>query len=60
MAERAAELRSAYPLRTPDAVQLAAAMMGGADVFITNDRRFRAISEIEILIFDDWAKEQQV
>jgi predicted nucleic acid-binding protein len=59
LAEKAAELRSAYPLRTPDAVQLAAAISGGADLFITNDRRFKAITEIEVLIFDDWAKEQQ-
>ena len=28
-------------LRTPDAIQLATAIIGGADVFITNDRKLR-------------------
>ena len=56
LAERAAELRSLYPLRTPDAIQLAAAILGGADLFITNDRRFMSVREIRVLIFDDWVE----
>ena len=30
-------------LRTPDAIQLATAIVGGADVFITNDRKLKGL-----------------
>jgi predicted nucleic acid-binding protein len=57
IAEKAASLRARYSLRTPDAIQVATALTGGAEVFITNDRKLAAISEIEVVIFDDWAKQ---
>lgn len=35
----AAHLRATYPLRTPDALQLAAALSNRCSAFVTNDRR---------------------
>lgn len=37
VAERAADLRARYNLRTPDALQLAAALETGCQAFLTND-----------------------
>jgi predicted nucleic acid-binding protein len=53
VAEIAAELRAKYGVRTPDALQLAAAVQAGATGFITNDRRLEAIKELEIGVLDD-------
>jgi predicted nucleic acid-binding protein len=57
VAEKAASLRAKYSLRTPDAIQIAAALSVGAEVFITNDRKLAVVSEIEVVIFDDWMKD---
>lgn len=53
-ARRAAELRAAHRLAPVDAVQIAACLERQATVFITNDRRLRRVSEIEILMLDDF------
>ena len=54
IAERAGRLRGRYPpLRTIDAVQIAAALYVGADAFITNDVKLRRIREVRILILKD-------
>ena len=37
IAEKAAELRAAYSLRTPDCIQIATAIAAGATSFLTND-----------------------
>jgi len=39
IADEAAQLRSRYGLRTPDAIQLATAISAGASSFLTNDTR---------------------
>lgn len=52
-AELAANLRARYGLRTPDALQLAAAVTQGCDAFLSNDIRLRRITEIPVLIVDD-------
>jgi len=49
IAERAAQLRAKYSLRTPDAIQLAAAIESGADYFLTNDLRLKAVAEVRIV-----------
>ena len=54
VAEIAAELRAKYGVRTPDALQLAAAVQAGATGFITNDRRLEAVKELEIGVLDDF------
>jgi predicted nucleic acid-binding protein len=49
VAEQAAILRGKYSLRTPDAIQLAASIDSAADVFLTNDLRLKAISEVDVV-----------
>ena len=44
IADRAARLRADYRLRTPDALQLAAALDSGCDAFLCNDRDLRRVS----------------
>jgi predicted nucleic acid-binding protein len=52
-AEQAARLRAAYRLKTPDAIQLAAALQSGCDAFLTNDLSFRRVRELKPLILAD-------
>lgn len=44
----AARIRRKYGFRTPDAIQLATAVVYGADVFVTNDKRLKKFEEIEV------------
>ncbi|MGI9036289.1 MAG: type II toxin-antitoxin system VapC family toxin [Pyrinomonadaceae bacterium] len=53
IAGRAAELRSKYNLRTPDALQIATALENGCDSFLCNDNGLKRISEIQILVLDN-------
>jgi len=53
LAVRAAELRAKYNLRTPDAIQVAAAIENKADYFLTNDTRLKAITEIGCIILPE-------
>lgn len=53
MAKRAASLRAQYNLRTPDALQLAAALESGCQVFLTNDVQLKRVTELRVLILDD-------
>lgn len=57
LAEAAAQLRAKYNLRTPDAIQMATAIRRGADVFITNDFRFKAVKEIDVIVLEDYKAE---
>jgi len=45
----AAQLRAATGVRTPDALQLVAALGAGCTAFVTNDRRLPAIPGLKIL-----------
>jgi predicted nucleic acid-binding protein len=45
----AARLRAATRVRTPDALQLAAASQAGCPVFLTNDRRLPAVPGMRIV-----------
>lgn len=49
IAVRSAELRARYGLKTPDAVQLATAMVAGCDAFLTNDSDLSRVSEIRVI-----------
>lgn len=51
-AETAADLRARYNLRTPDALQLAAALRRGCDAFLTNDASLQRVSELRVLVLD--------
>jgi len=50
VAERAADLRSTYRLRPPDALQAAACLVEGADAFITNDARMKVLPDMDVII----------
>lgn len=45
----AAQLRSVAGVRTPDALQLAAALAGGCTAFLTNDRRLPPLAGLRII-----------
>lgn len=53
IAERAAELRAKYNLRTPDALQIAAALENNCDAFLCNDKDLKKVTEINVLILDE-------
>jgi predicted nucleic acid-binding protein len=52
----AAQLRALHPsLRTPDAIQISAALSGGCSVLLTNDRDMPAVPGLRILQFREFA-----
>lgn len=53
IADKAAALRAAYNLRTPDAMQLATGIISGCHGFLTNDRKLLRVTEISVLVLDD-------
>jgi len=53
IAERAADLRARYNLRTPDALQIAAALAAGCDAFLTNDAALKRVSELRVLVLEE-------
>ena len=53
IAQKAAEIRAAYNLRTPDSIQIATAIVKGADLLITNDKNWQRITEIAVVVLDD-------
>lgn len=59
VADRAARLRAEHRLKTPDAVQAAAAISHGATGFICNDSAFEKVAEIECLVIDDHVSRKQ-
>lgn len=50
-----ARLRAAVGLRLPDAIHIASALIAGCEVFLTNDRRLRAVSGLEVLLLSEVA-----
>ena len=52
----AAELRAAYRVRTPDALQVAAALTQRCSAFVTNDRAMPAVPGLRILQLADYAR----
>lgn len=53
VADRAAAFRARYRLTTPDAIQVATALLHGAVRFYGNDKALRRIKEIECVVLDD-------
>jgi predicted nucleic acid-binding protein len=52
----AAQLRAVHAsLRSPDAIQISAALSGGCSAFLTNDRDLPAIPGLQILQLEDFA-----
>lgn len=55
IAEAAGKLRGFYSfLKIVDAVQVAAALDVGADVFVTNDAKLKQVKEIRVLALKDY------
>ena len=55
ISERAAQLRAQHQwLRTPDAIQIATALERGAEILVTNDERWKRLSEIEVPVLKDY------
>ena len=55
IAQKAAEIRANYQFRTPDAIQLAAALQGNATFFLTNDLNLKKFNEIKVIGVEDLA-----
>ena len=53
IAMEAARLRAVHKLKIPDAIQLATALVNGADAFITNDDSFKRIDQIKVIVLHD-------
>ena len=53
ISERAALLRAKHGLRTPDAIQLATALVSKADCFLTNDPALKKVKEVKVIVLDD-------
>lgn len=55
VSDLAAAWRARYGWRLPDAVQVASAVLGGAQVFVTNDRRLKQAAEfIPVIVLRDF------
>lgn len=54
LARRAIQLRAQHGIRVPDALQVSAALEHEATVFITNDRRLKKVTELPVLVLDDY------
>ena len=54
VAESAADLRSRYGIRLPDACQVAVALEAKASHFLTNDKRLRCVRELKVIILEDY------
>jgi len=53
IAEEASQLRAAYNLRTPDAIQMATAIRQGASFFLTNDARLPSLPGLAVLVLEE-------
>ncbi|MEZ4667866.1 MAG: PIN domain-containing protein [Anaerolineae bacterium] len=53
IAERAAELRARYGLKTPDAMQVATCLEMNCDALVTNDLGLKRVSELRVLVLDE-------
>lgn len=52
----AAQLRAVFPVKTPDALQLAAALAAGCTVYLTNDRAVPRVPGLRVLQLRDYAR----
>lgn len=53
VAEKGAELRAKYGIRTPDALQVASAIENQATIFLSNDHKLKKIKEIETVVLEE-------
>jgi predicted nucleic acid-binding protein len=53
IADHAVELQAHHHLKTPDAIQLGTAVACGADYIVTNDKEWRRVEEISVVMVED-------
>jgi len=56
IAQKASDLRAIERIKSPGAIQLSTAILNGATAFLTNDKIFERVKEIDILILDKFLK----
>jgi predicted nucleic acid-binding protein len=54
VSEMSSKLRAKYSIKTPDAIQIAVGLVYGAEKFITNDPALKKVSDINVLVLDDF------
>nr|WP_201280409.1 PIN domain-containing protein [Hassalia byssoidea] len=54
LAINAAEIRARYNLQLPDAFQITVALAAGCEAFLTNDVTFKRVTELRVLVLDDF------
>ncbi|MHC5612981.1 MAG: type II toxin-antitoxin system VapC family toxin [Nostoc sp.] len=53
IAREAARIRVRYNLQLPDALQVAAAIIAGCEIFLTNDTALKRVIELRILVVSE-------
>ncbi len=56
VARKASDIRAGVRIKAPDAIQIATAIIHGATAFLTNDRIFEKVKEINVLTLDKFLK----
>ena len=56
VSEMPSKLRAKYFIRTPDAIQIAVGLLYRASKFLTNDSALKKVSDIDVLVLDDFLK----
>jgi len=56
VAREAARLRAQYTLRPADALHVATALISGATAFVTNDRDFAQVKDVDVVLLSDFSK----
>ncbi len=53
VANETIRIRARYGLKTPDAIQVATALSCGADHVVTNDKQWRIVSNLPVVLMDE-------
>lgn len=59
VSELSSKLRAKYSIRTPDAIQMAVGILYGASKFLTNDPALKKVSDIGVLVLDDFLEQDK-
>lgn len=54
VSELASKFRAKYAVRTPDALQIATGVLYGATSFLTNDPDLKKVTDIKVIVLDDF------
>ena len=53
VADETVRIRAQYGLKTPDAIQVATALSCGADHVVTNDKQWRGVPHLPVVLVDE-------